>query len=215
MAEELRVSYHRTLEQIDQRVMRLFALVADGIGAGTHALLSSDREVARSVTEREDLIDTLYVEVEQLVNSQFALNSPVATELRFLLTVLRVVPELERSHDLAEHIARRGTMGLYDELSPRARGMVGRMGDLGVRMWRDAAEAWAVRDQACGDRLDLLDDEMDDLHTAMTAELASGRMTLPVAMDMALVARFYERLGDHAVNIARRVSYLVTGDLSS
>src|SRR5579862_1724205 len=190
MPEEMRISYHRTLEMIDNRVVRLFALVADAIGGGTHALLSSDREVAQSITEREDLIDDLYVEVEQLVNSQFALNSPVASELRFLLTVLRIVPELERSHDLAEHIARRGTLGLRDELSPRARGLVGRMGDLGVRMWRDAAEAWATRDRTSGDRLDLLDDEMDELHTALTAELASGRMTLPVAMDMALVARF-------------------------
>jgi len=214
VAEELRVSFHRALEQIDQRVVRLFALVADAIGGGTHALLSGDREVARSITEREDLIDSLYVEVEQLVNSQFALNSPVAGELRFLLTVLRIVPELERSHDLAEHIARRGTLGLQEELSPRARGLVARMGDLGVEMWRDAAEAWATRDQASAHRLDLLDDEMDDLHTTLTSELASGRMTLPVAMDMALVARFYERLGDHAVNIARRVVYLAMGDLS-
>jgi phosphate transport system protein len=206
--EELRLGFHRNMEQIDQRVVRLFALVADGIGAGTHALLSGDREVARSVAEREFLIDTLYMEVEALVNSQFALNSPVATDLRFLLTVLRIVPELERSHDLAEHIARRGALGLTDELSPRARGMIGRMGDLGVQMWRDAAAAWATRDRAAAGHLDMLDDEMDDLHTTLTAELASGRMGLPVAMDMALVARFYERLGDHAVNIARRVSYL-------
>jgi phosphate transport system protein len=211
MAEELRLSFHRNMELIDQRVVRLFALVADGIGAGTHALLSGDREVARSVAEREELIDNLYTEVEQLVNSQFALNSPVATDLRFLLTVLRIVPELERSHDLAEHIARRGALGLSEELSPRARGAIGRMGDLGVQMWRDAAAAWATRDPAAGDRLDVADDEMDDLHTSLTAELASGRMSLPVAMDMALVARFYERLGDHAVNIARRVSYLAGG----
>jgi len=208
MAEELRVDYHRRMEAIEGRIIQLFAMVAEGLAAATDALLSSDRGVMVTLGEREHAIDVVYKEVEELVNRQLALQSPVAVELRFLLSALRIVPELERSHDLVEHIARRGAQGLGAELSPRTRGLIERMGRVGVDMWRMAAEAWFDRDPQAGARLSERDDEMDDLHTALTAELAGGRMGLPVAMEMALVARFYERLGDHAVNIARRITYL-------
>ena len=82
------------------------------------------------------------------------------------------------------------------------------MGNLVSDMWRQAADAWYQRDRSAAAALDERDVEMDELHASLIAELASGRMALPVTMEMTLVARFYERLGDHAVNIARRVIYL-------
>lgn len=205
---ELRLRYHQQLDLIEGKVIQLFALVAEGLVAATDALLSGDTEVARLLMEREDLIDDLYRDTEKLVNSQLALQSPVAGDLRFLLSVLRIVPELERSHDLVEHIARRAGHSLREELTPRARGLVEQMGTAGAEMWRQAADSWYERDGKAGALLAERDEEVDQLHAALTAELGSGRMTLPVAMDMALVARFYERLGDHAVNIARRVEFL-------
>jgi phosphate transport system protein len=205
---ELRLRYHQQLEVIEGKVIQLFALVAEGLVAATEALLSGDTDVARLLSEREELIDNLYRDTETLVNSQMALQAPAAGDLRFLLSVLRIVPELERSHDLVEHIARRAGHSLRDELSPRARGLVDQLGTIGAEMWRQAANCWFERDGRAGDRLALRDEEVDELHAALIAELGSGRMTLPVAMDMALVARFYERLGDHAVNIARRVEFL-------
>jgi phosphate transport system protein len=75
-------------------------------------------------------------------------------------------------------------------------------------MWRQAADSWYQRDRSVAAKLDERDDEMDELYASLIAELASGRMTLPVTMEITLVARLYERLGDHAVNIARRVAYL-------
>jgi phosphate transport system protein len=210
---ELRLRYHQQMELIEGKVIQLFALVAEGLVAATDALLAGDLEVARLLTEREDLIDNLYREAEELVNQQLALQAPVASDLRFLLSVLRIVPELERSHDLVEHIARRAAHGLRDELTPRARGLVEQMGAAGAEMWREAADSWYERDGRAGARLAERDEEVDELHAALTAELGSGRMSLPVAMDMALVARFYERLGDHAVNIARRVEYLAGPDV--
>jgi phosphate transport system protein len=125
-----------------------------------------------------------------------------------LLSVLRVVPELERSHDLVVHIARRGNHILSEDLSLRTKGLVERMGDVSSAMWRQAADSWYQRDGAAAALLEERDEELDELHAALMAELASGRMALPVTMEMTLVARFYERLGDHAVNIARRVVYL-------
>jgi phosphate transport system protein len=122
--------------------------------------------------------------------------------------MLRIVPEIERSHDLVVHIAEHATHILGDELSPRCRGLVQRMGETATEMWNQAANAWYQRDPWAAQVLEERDDDMDSLHSALMAELASGRMSLPVAMDMTLVARFYERLADHSVNIARRVAYV-------
>jgi phosphate transport system protein len=211
VGQELRRRFHQQMDDVEQKVRHLFALVAEGIPAATDALLSGDHDLARALAARDTLIDGLYREAEQMVNDQFALQSPVAVDLRYLLTVLRVVPELERSHDLVEHIARRGAQGLREELTPRTRGLVQRMGALGAEMWQMVGESWTERDAVVIDRLSRRDDEMDELHAALVAELAAGGTSLPVAMDMAIVARFYERLGDHAVNIGERVRYLIPG----
>ena len=212
MPEELRTAFHREMAEIDSHVVQLLALVAEGLAAATDALLSGDADLARALMEREGLIDSLYLNVERLVQQQLARQSPMATDLRFLLTVLRIVPELERSHDLAEHIARRSIRGLSAELSPRVRGIIEQMGRIGVEMWRSAADAWIERNPEIAARLDARDDELDELLVSLTAELVSGSTTVPVVLEMALVGRFFERLGDHAVNVARRVQYLARGE---
>jgi phosphate transport system protein len=205
---ERRFSFHEQLDGIEVEVTHLFAMVSEDLGSATIALLGGDAEVVKILRDRELVIDSLYRGIEELASQQIALQAPMAMDLRFLLSVLRIVPELERSHDLVVHIARHANHNLADDLSARSRSLVGRMGEVGSQMWREAADAWYQRDGTAAERLGDRDDEMDDLHAALVAELASGRMTLPVTMDMTLVARFYERLGDHAVNIARRVVYL-------
>lgn len=212
MPEELRANFHRDLDEIDVKVRQLFALVFEGIAVATDALLTGDREMADRVVEQDKLIvDSLYHDIEDLVQHQLILQSPMAGDLRFLLVVLRIVPELERSGDLAEHIAQRAVRGLSEELTPRVRGLIEQMSRSGSEMWRLAAEGYAERDPSCYERLEDKDDELDDLHVSLTAELSSGRLSIPVAVEIALLARFYERLGDHAVNVAKRVRYLVDG----
>jgi phosphate transport system protein len=205
---EHRQEFQRELEAIEAKVIELFAMVAEDLPGATQALLSGNNEVLQALTEREQVIDALYLEIEGLVNREILLQAPVAEDLRFLLSVLRIVPELERSHDLVLQIASRANHILGGDLSPRSRGLVERMGNLASDMWRQAADSWYQRDRSAALALDERDDEMDELHSSLIAELASGRMALPVTMEMTLVARFYERLGDHAVNIARRVIYL-------
>lgn len=211
MPDELRTAFHRELDEIDRQVVQLFALVTEGLAGATDALLSGDRELAKALVERDAMIDTVYVDVEDLVQRQIALQSPMADDLRFLLSVLRIVPELERSGDLAEHIAQRAARGLTAELTPRLRGLIEEMGRVGVELWRASCAAYTSRDGTAEPGLRERDDELDDLHVSLTAELASGSLSLPVAIEVALVGRFYERLGDHAVNIAARVRYLATG----
>ncbi len=205
---EHRQEFQRELEAIEAKVIELFAMVAEDLPTATQALLTGNNEAAQVLAERDQVIDALYTETDELVNREILLQAPVASDLRFLLSVLRIVPELERSHDLVVEIARKADHLLSEDLSPRSRGLVERMGDLAATMWRQAADAWYKRDRSVAFALSERDDEMDDLHASLIAELASGRMTLPVTMEMTLVARLYERLGDHAVNIARRVAYL-------
>ena len=205
---EQRQEFERELEAIEANVIELFAMVAEDLPGATDALLSGNSEVIKTLTEREQAIDALYPEIEGMANREILLQAPVASDLRFLLSVLRIVPELERSHDLVVQIATRSNHILSDDLSPRCRGLVERMGNLASGMWRQAADSWYQRDRSIAATLAERDDEMDELYASLVAELASGRMALPVTMEMTLVARFYERLGDHAVNIARRVVYL-------
>jgi phosphate transport system protein len=205
---ERRQEFERELEAIEAKVIELFAMVAEDLPEATRALLNGDLEVVRLLRERGQVIDALYPEIENLVNREILLQAPVAADLRFLLSVLRIVPELSRSHHLVVSIAGRANHILSDDLSPRCRGLVERMGSVASEMWRQAADSWYQRDRSAAAALDQRDDEMDELHASLIAELAAGGMTLPVAMEMTLVARFYERLGDRAVNIGYRVVYL-------
>jgi phosphate transport system protein len=200
MAEH-RQAFQRELETIETKIIEMFGMVAEDLSQATDALLGGDNEVVKLLAEREAIIEALYPEIEATVDRNILLQAPVAEDLRFLLSVLRIVPELERSHALVEHIARR-------DLTPRTRGLVERMGDVVSDMWRRAADSWYQRDGSAAAILAERDEEMDELHASLIAELASGQMALPVTMEMTLVARFYERLGDHAVNVARRVVYL-------
>ena len=205
---EHRQEFQRELDNIEGKVIELFAVVADDLPRATEALLSGNPETLRTLTEREQLVDALYPEIEGLVNREIVLQAPVASDLRFLLSVLRIVPELERSHDLVVEIAHRASHILSDGLSARSRGLVERMGQLVSDMWRAAVDSWYQRDRTAAEALQERDDEMDDLHASLFAELAAGKMAIPVTMEMTLVARSYERLAAHAVNIARRVIYL-------
>lgn len=206
---ESRREFENELESIEGKVIELFAMVAEDLPNATKALLDGgDDVVLAQLIERDQAIDALYREVEQLVNREILLQAPVAADLRFLLSVLRIVPELERSHDLVVHIATRANHIFRDDLSVRARRLVEAMGDLAAAMWRTAADSWYQRDRSAARILAERDEEMDELHASLIAELASGQMSVPVTMEMTLGARDYERLGAHAVNIARRVVYL-------
>src|SRR6266702_1986669 len=112
---EQRQEFERELEAIEAKVIELFAMVAEDIPGATNALLSGDDELIKTLTEREQAIDALYPQIEGMANREILLQAPVASDLRFLLSVLRIVPELERSHDLVMQIATRATHILSED----------------------------------------------------------------------------------------------------
>lgn len=196
-----------TVDPLDEPVLQMFTLVRDAVSSATEIFLAGDREAARSLVQRDQLIDSLHSKTEKAVVGELT-RQPQADAARQhrLLLILRILPELERSGDLAEHIASHAVQGLSKWLTPRARTLVQQMGALGSEMWGVAGEAYAGGDASgAADLLRARDDEIDDLHVSLTSELAAADVSVPVAIEMALVARYFERLGDHAVNITRRL----------
>ena len=198
-------SDERSAAAIELQVAQLFALVAEALAGATHALLAQEPETARMVVERDEMIDGLTAEVEGKVWARVA-TCPRG-ELRQLVGTLLILPELERSADLAEHVAQRALVGLGGEMSPLSRGVVQRMTEVGLDMWRTVAGAFVERTHLQVD-LDEADEELDVLRDRLTVEVASGSMEPAIAAQVTLLARFYERLGDHAVNLARRIAGL-------
>jgi len=205
---EHRQAFQRELDAIDAKVIELFDLVAADLARATPALPNGNSEVVKVLAEHGLVIDLLGPEIEKLVKTAILLQAPVASDLRFLLCVLRILPELEHSHYLVVQLASRGSHIRGEDLTPRSRELVDRMGSLSSDMWRRTADSWYRRDHSAAAVLAERDNEMDELHASLIAELSSGRMALAVTIEMTLMAPLYERLSDHAVNIAGQVIYV-------
>jgi phosphate transport system protein len=195
------------LKAIELRVTQLFALVSEALAGATAALLGNDTATGLAVVEGDQSVDDLTAEVELLVWQQLDSQRAPGANLRHLVGILLILPELERSGDLAEHIAQRAVTNLGAQMSPLSRGIVQRMSEVALEMWRDAADAYGDR-SAQAESLAEVDEELDILHDRLTGEIAAETMPTAIGAQVTLLARFYERLGDHAVNLARRVELL-------
>ena len=192
---------------IDHKVIQLFALVSEALAKATHALLNGEAHLGQSVIDGDQAVDALTAEVELLIWDELQERPVLGDELRYLVGLLLIIPELERSADLAEHVAQRAVDHLGTYMSPRSRGIVQLMTEVANEMWQEAADAFGERHRI-GERLEKADEEMDTLHERLTREVAAEEMPVTIAAQVTLLARFYERLGDHAVNLARRIELL-------
>ena len=204
---EQRQVFQRYLDDLDAKVIELLDLVAADLARATSALPDGSDEVVQVLAEHGLVIDIFGPEVEERTKTAILLQAPVASDLRFLLCVLRILPELEHSYHLVVQLASRASHIRSEDLSPRGRELVERMENLASDMWRRTADSWYQRDHSTA-VLAERDNEMDELHASLIAELSSGRMALAVTIEMTLVAPLYERLSDHAVNIAGQVIYI-------
>jgi phosphate transport system protein len=205
---EQRQVFQRELDAIDAKVIELFDLVAADLARAARALPDGNNEVAEVLAEHGLVIDLRCPEIEKRVKTSILLQAPVASDLRFLLCVLRILPDLERSHHLILQLASRANLIRSEDLSPGSRELVERMGNLASDMWRRTADSWYLRDHSAAAVLAERGKEMDELYASLIAELSSGRMALAVTIEMTLMAPLYERLSGHAVNIAGQVIYI-------
>jgi phosphate transport system protein len=192
------------LSLIDRKVAELFALVTEALAGATHALLIDGAVAAQHVIDGDQAIDDLTREIVDLVWKKIESETALHAEMRVLVNLLLILPELERSADLAESIATRAVENIGMEMSLVSRGYIQRMSEVALEMWRATAVAYRKR-SAEGVVLEEIDEEIDILHDRLTIEVAAETMTADIASEVTLIGRFYERLGDHAVNIARRI----------
>jgi phosphate transport system protein len=204
-----RSEFHEQLVGFDDEVRALFTVVTVGVTRASQAFLTADPGEASRLGTGEKVTATVLDRVEHELQLAFVRQAPVATDLRFMLTVLRIVPQLERCVELAEHIAERAVFAAA--LPADVLALFESMGSATVRMWDLASTAWVEADPDAAARLDEADDELDVLADELTVALGTGRVTWNAAMECRLVVRFYERLGDHAVHLCERIRWWATG----
>jgi phosphate transport system protein len=213
--DQLRKTYHHDLEKARAELALLAARVAELIPRGTAVLLDGDLEGAEYVIQGDAEIDALSVEVEELCIQIIALQAPVAGDLRQVLALLKMIAEIERSGDLVCNICKAARRIYGHDLDPKLRGIVGRMGEQAQAQFLAAIEAFQESDASKAAALDDMDAYLDALQKQFIAAIfeshAAGSVDLQVAVQLAMVARFFERIGDHAVNMAERVLFIVTG----
>jgi phosphate transport system protein len=211
-----RKTFHEQLDELRIDVIRLAALTTEAIAGGTEALLDGDLAAAERVIENDDEIDDLTHSIEDRTFLLLARQQPLANDLRFLVTVMRVGHELERSADLMVNVAKT-TRRLYPhQLDPKLRGIIARMGSQASNQTRVAIDAFADADPSWAAALSDMDDAMDELTKSLFRHIlssdSSDEAAVLLAVQMALVGRHYERIADHAVTIAERVGFMVTGE---
>jgi len=213
--DELRVEYHQQLQELKERLVRLGAMTAETVGMGTAVLLDRDLAGAQRLIDGDDVIDELSLEIEEECFRVLALQAPMAGDLRLVLTTLRVVSELERSADLMVNVCK-ASRRVYDiDFTPKLRGLLDSMGVEAAFLIRAAIDAFVDSDTSLAAALDDIDDRLDDLQVTYVEAIFESHQTenlpLRAAVQLALIGRYYERIGDHAVNIGERVIYMVTG----
>jgi phosphate transport system protein len=211
----MRDIYHEDLEALSDSLIEMTRLVGGAMGRATQALIDADVQLADNVIAADDTVDALRVDIEERAFDILARQQPVATDLRILIATLRIVTDLERSGDLAEHVAEMARRRYPSSaVPPSVRAVVLEMGQVAQRIIAKAGSVVATRDLVSAREIERDDDVMDDLHRKMLRTILGGgwQEGVECAVDVALIGRYYERFADHAVSVARAVIYLVTGE---
>jgi phosphate transport system protein len=212
---EHRFAYHQELDELKGGIVRLGAMVCETIPRGTEAMLGGDLHKAQQLIDADDQIDQLALELEERCYLVIARQAPMAGDLRRIVTVAKMVGELERSADLMVNICKSSRRMYGSPLSPKIRGLLSAMAAEATKLVRMSIDAFADADESKAAALADIDDTLDQLNRDMVGAIfeahSAGQIDLTAAVNLALVSRYYERIGDHGVNIGERVVYMVTG----
>ena len=210
----MRDAYHQELDALSEQLVEMTRLVGSAISRASTALLDADLTLAESVIAADDAVNALRDDLDRRALDLLARQQPVASDLRTIVTSLRMSADLERMGDLARHVARVARRRFPESAVPATlRSTVVEMSQVAVRLVAKAGSVIASQDVAAALELEGDDDEMDRLHRALFTALldASSRYGVEEAIDITSVGSYYERFADHAVSVAGRVVYLVTG----
>ncbi len=211
-----RSDYTQQLQEIQDDLLLLGSMVEKAIVKSVDALKSRDLESSQAVIEEDDVIDDFQMVLEEKCVDVIALQAPMASDLRRLVTVIQVASELERVGDYAEGIAKISVrMGEQPTLKPLID--IPRMAEMGAGMLRDGLGALTTLDLELAEKIAATDDEVDSLYEQIFRELFSFMVENPANIQGATyliwIAHLLERIADRATNIAERVVYLATGKM--
>ncbi|CCI51622.1 MAG: phosphate signaling complex protein PhoU [Tetrasphaera jenkinsii] len=211
----MRTAFIDDLNRVTDGLVDMTRLAGSAIGRASIALLDGDIRLAEAVITSDRDIDQAREALDLLAIDLLARQAPVATDLRVVVTAMRMSADLERMGDLARHVAKVARLRYPDSAVPAdLRGTVVQMGQVAERIVAKAGSVIASRDLEEARALEREDDAMDELHRELFSHVLADNFghSTQTAVDLTLIGRYYERFADHAVSVARRVTFLVTGD---
>jgi len=213
----MRDSFHEDLEAITALQLKMAVLVKDAIEKATTSLLASDLALAEKVIEEDAQIDLIHHDLDERVIDLMARQQPVASDLRALVSAIRISADLERMGDLAHHLAKLARMRYPNSAVPAEFiDLITSMGAEASRITEKMTVVIEFRDTTRALEVEKDDDAMDQLQRKLIAALVdpNGKHNVETSIDMAFASRYYERFSDHAVSIARRIYYIATGEFA-
>ncbi|SDQ62021.1 phosphate signaling complex protein PhoU [Quadrisphaera sp. DSM 44207] len=211
----MRDVFHHELDRLAARLVDMTDLVGAAMGSATRALLEADLQLAEAVIAADAEVDDAQRQLDEQAVEILARQSPVATDLRTVVASLRMSSSLERMGDLARHVAALARLRYPRHAVPEELvGTFARMGEIAQGVASTAGEVIRSRDLEAAAQLERDDDVLDELHRAVFAAVSAPGWTHSgeTTADVTLTSRYFERYGDHAVSLAHRVVFLVTGD---
>jgi phosphate transport system protein len=211
----MRKAYHEELDRIAESLVEMTHLAASAMTRATTALLDADIHLADSVITADAELDARRESLDLMSFDLLALQQPVATDLRVVVTSMRMSSDIERMGDLARHVAKVARLRYPESaVPPELRSTFREMGQVAERIVEKAGSVIAARDVDAAREIARDDDAMDELHRHLFATVTSGAWPhgTETAVDITLLGRYYERFADHAVSVAERVVWIVTGE---
>lgn len=214
MDKHISRAYENDLERLRGRILKMGGLCEDAIAQAMKALIDRDAELARRTIERDHLINRMEVEIDEQCIDLLALRQPAGSDLRLIITGLKISTDLERIGDLSVNLCER-VLELLE--APPLKPLIDlpRMADKAMGMVRDSLDAYVRHDAALAEEVCLRDDDVDDLNDQIFRELLTYMLqdpaNIPRALGLSMVGRYLERIADHATNISQMVIYLVKG----
>jgi phosphate transport system protein len=214
----IRSVFQEELDGVSQSLVDLSNMVSDSMHKATQALIEADLKIAEDVITNDEKIDLYQHDLDTRIIDIIARQQPVASDLRALVTALRMSADLERMGDLSHHVAKVARLRHPENvLPPELRDLVNHIGSVAENISRKIPTVIETRDTELALQLERDDDEMDKLHRQLIGSMSNNTWTHGVesAIDVTLLGRYYERFADHAVSVSRRVYFLVTGTFAN
>lgn len=212
----MREAYHVELDELAAELAEMCSMVANAMELATRALLEADLGLAEQVIGDDSRVDDARSSCEEHAYALLALQAPVATDLRTVLAAIHAAESLERMGDLALHVAKTARRRHPQHVLPQqVQPYFAEMGRVAVSLAHQAEQVIQSKDVKQARALEDADDEMDDLHRHLFSVIMDREWPhgVAAAVDVTLLGRFYERFADHAVSVAKRVVFVVTGHM--